>query len=103
MTNTRWPGRSGLGNVKTSVMSEAGSARARGPEKWSAMSCLFRCRCFESAGSGVEVGQPAQRAQTGHKAVLTAAVDDEAGQSGHPAPDRTLRDGELGAVLYADQ
>ena len=32
ITSTRWPGRSGLGNAYTSVMSAIGSANARGPE-----------------------------------------------------------------------
>ena len=34
------PGRSGLGNVKSSVMSDVGSARARGPTSGSAVSWL---------------------------------------------------------------
>src|SRR4051795_9991485 len=40
ITSTRCPGRSGLGNAKTSVMSAIGSARARGPEMWSDIGVL---------------------------------------------------------------
>src|SRR3954451_4958881 len=40
MTSTRQPGRSGLGNAYTSVMSAIGSARARGPEMWSDMAAF---------------------------------------------------------------
>src|SRR3954463_11405511 len=35
ITSTSCPGRSGLGNAYTSVMSATGSASARGPEMWS--------------------------------------------------------------------
>src|SRR4051812_39935706 len=56
-----------------------------------------------SVFSGVEVGEPAQRPQAGHEAVLAAAVDDEVGQPGQATADRPLRDGELTAVLHADQ
>ena len=53
--------------------------------------------------SGAEVGEPAQGAQAGHEAVLAAPVDDEVGQPGQATADRPLRDGELTAVLHADQ
>ena len=36
-------------------------------------------RLAELAVLGVEVGEPAQRSQAGHEAVLAAAVDDELG------------------------
>ena len=54
-------------------------------------------------GSGVEIGQPAQRPQAGHEAVLAAAIDDEGGQSLEAAADRLLRDGELPAIVRAHQ
>src|SRR6187397_649559 len=94
-TSTRCPGCCGLGNANTSVMSDAGSARARGPEKWSAMKTLLM--------SGAEIGKPAQRPQTGHEAILTAPVDDEVRQSLQAAADRAMRDGELTSVVHPDQ
>ena len=42
MTSTRCPGRCGLGNAYTSVMSAIGSASARGPEMWSDMHHVAR-------------------------------------------------------------
>ena len=42
-TSTSQPGRSGLGNAYTSVMSAIGSARARGPEMWSDMTVARLC------------------------------------------------------------
>src|SRR5829696_1553719 len=44
--------------------------------------------------SGVQVRQPAQRAQPRYEAVLAAAGDDEARQVLQPTPDGLLRDGE---------
>jgi hypothetical protein len=44
-------------------------------------------------GSGVELGQPAQRAQAGDEAVLAAAVDHEPGQVRQAAADGPLGDG----------
>src|SRR4051812_27751007 len=55
-------------------------------------------------GWGVEVGQPAQGAQTGGEAVLAAAGDDERRQVRQPAADRRPRDGEAPrAVVRPDQ
>ena len=76
-----WPLRAGKA-AYMSVMSHAGSVRARGPEKWSAM--------MNSLSSGVEIGEPAQRAQAGHEAVLAAPVDHEIGQAPETAADRNV-------------
>src|SRR4051794_30908964 len=45
-------------------------------------------------GSGLELREPAERAQAGGKAVLAAAGDDERRQLPEPAPDRPVRDGQ---------
>jgi hypothetical protein len=54
-------------------------------------------RALESAvalfGSGVELGQPAKRAQAGDEAVFAAAVDHEPGQVRQAAADGPLGDG----------
>jgi hypothetical protein len=50
-------------------------------------------------GSGVELGQPAQRAQARDEAVLAAAVDHEPGQVRQAAADGPLGDGELAAAI----
>src|SRR4051794_22471704 len=44
--------------------------------------------------SGLELREPAERAQAGGKAVLAAAGDDERRQLLQPAPDRPVRDGQ---------
>ena len=54
-------------------------------------------------GSSVEIGEPAQRPQTGHEAVFAAAIDDEGGQSLEVAADWLFRDGEFTAIVTAHQ
>ncbi|WP_326827977.1 MULTISPECIES: hypothetical protein [unclassified Streptomyces] len=49
------------------------------------------------------VGDPAQRRQAGHEAVLATPVDDEWRQPLETAADRLARDGEPAVVVHADQ
>src|SRR3954454_16814090 len=51
------------------------------------------------ASSGVQLGEPAQRAQARREAVLTAAGDHERRQVLEPAADRSLRDREAARVV----
>src|SRR3712207_4579230 len=63
---------------------------------------LFRSRVLSVLR--VQVGDPAERRQAGHEAVLAAPIDDEAGDVGQASPDRALRDGEAAvAIVRADQ
>src|SRR4051812_49230295 len=64
---------------------------------------IGRADLVPDSRSGIEVGEPAQRPEAGHEAVLAAAVDDEVGQPSKAAADRLLGDGELPAILHADQ
>jgi hypothetical protein len=54
-------------------------------------------------GSSVEIGEPAQRPQSGHEAVFAAAIDDESGQSLEMAADWLIRDSEFTAIASAHQ
>jgi len=55
-------------------------------------------------GLVVEVGQPAQRAETGQEAVLAAASDDKTLDAVQATPDRSLRDCKAaGAVVVAHE
>src|SRR3954453_2294983 len=55
-------------------------------------------------GSGLELREPAERAQAGGKAVLAAAGDDERRQLLEPAPDRPVRDRQRpGPVVRSDE
>src|SRR3954454_5324527 len=54
--------------------------------------------------SGLELREPAERAQAGGKAVLAAAGDDERRQLLKPAPDRPVRDRQRpGPVVRSDE
>src|SRR4051794_17435724 len=55
-------------------------------------------------GSGLELCEPAERAQAGGKAVLATAGDDERRQLLQAAPDRAVRDGQRpGPVVRSDE